>query len=463
MESKEKKESVFKRIKRAYRKFMYKEGTIKQLEEYDKIPFVERFSQTYWIYMTVLVLVAILGIKVVADMRYTEEKEGLIKNHEFLEEQLDGRKENIQSGELTKYMIDNINNSYVKIAMTKIGGDVAYSLTYRYDSIPSGEMASSTYMTSGVITSILINGYPNKTYKEMDLNTEEEAYLATQLAIYEFISMKQYTDIANGEFSIDSITASQTRYEDMVERVKAKAKELLYYAIENPFEENLLATYGSQPITVKQEGNNSIYGPYSLKVDTDNVTKTMMGDAYSYKIEIEPKSMIENTTAVVTDENGKELKKVESGQEFYIKINSTDKIFTQLKFDASTYVLQANIYETTENKKKYVALQPYEVTYKGITSIVNKLDSGPIEINFKNYNGDNLWGIKYNIYDEKGNLIQKVDVDDCLYNYKLPYGKYYIEIYEMPDGYFVEKSKFDFEVNNQNQNVLNVEIDTVIQ
>ena len=281
MESKEKKESVFKRIKRAYRKFMYKEGTIKQLEEYDKIPFVERFSQTYWIYMTVLVLVAILGIKVVADMRYTEEKEGLIKNHEFLEEQLDGRKENIQSGELTKYMIDNINNSYVKIAMTKIGGDVAYSLTYRYDSIPSGEMASSNYMTSGVITSILINGYPNKTYKEMDLNTEEEAYLATQLAIYEFI--------ANGEFSIDSITASQTRYEDMVERVKAKAKELLYYAIENPFEENLLATYGSQPITVKQEGNNSIYGPYSLKVDTDNVTKTMMGDAYSYKIEIEPK------------------------------------------------------------------------------------------------------------------------------------------------------------------------------
>lgn len=454
-----KKSDTKSKVKKTFRNFMYEEKIVEELEERDKLDSKEKCKSNTWFYIYLIVLAIFAGSVLYINNKNSLEDSELMPGADFLEEKLEGDINTINSGELTKYMIDNISGYYVKIAMTKIGDRVAYSLTYNYDRIPNGQVATEDYFTAGSMASILLNGYPNKSYEDMGLNNEEEAYLATQLAVYEFVAQMQYEDIANGEFSIDSITASEYKYVDMVERIKEKAKELLNYALENPFEEDLSARLDTSESKIKIDDNVAISGPYYVETDTDEITKKLMGDAFNPRIEVNVKSYIDNTSAIVTDEDGNELENVKNGENFYIKINGKDKVFSQFKVQAKTYALRARIYKTTENNKKYVVLEPKDIDYTDIISIIHNLNSGNIDINFKNYDGENLSGIKYYIYDENNQFIQDIDISNGVY--ELPVGKYYIKIYEIPDGYFINGEKFDFEVVKDKENVLDIEVDSL--
>ena len=162
----------------------------------------------------------------------------------------------ISSGELTKYMIDDLNNIYVKIAYTKLGDSVAYSATYNYDIIPQGELSYTKYFTSGDLTSAFVNGYPYLSYEEMGLKSEEEAYIATQLAVYEIISRKKLDGISNGTFSLDMIRASEEQHEDMVNRVVAKAKEIANYAMENSYSTDASASVDFEKLEFDHVNDN---------------------------------------------------------------------------------------------------------------------------------------------------------------------------------------------------------------
>lgn len=443
------------KAKKALKKFLYEENT--ESEEKEKSSSNKKWSN----YIYFIVMFMIFGLIVSNHIINKKEDSKPIPSADFLEEKLEGDISTISSGELSRYMIDSANDCYIKTAMTKIGGRVAYSLTYRYDLIPTGQVATDNYFTAGSMTSILLNGYPNKSYKEMGLNNDEEAYIATQLAVYEFVSQMQYEDIANGEFSIDDITASEQRYVDMVERVKEKAMELLNYALENPFEEDLTATMDTPDDEINLKNNTAIIGPYCIETDTDETTKRLMGNEYKPTVEVDLKSYIDNTSAVVTDKDGNKLENVDNGENFYIKISGSDKIFSQFKLNAKTYALRAKIYENNENKKKYVALEPAEKSYADITSIIYNIDSADIDINFKNYDGEILSGIKYYIYDENDQFIQDIDESAGIYDFNLPVGKYYIKIYEIPDGYFIDGEKFEFEVEENKENVLDIPVDSL--
>ncbi len=377
---------------------------------------------------------------------------------DFLEPKLEGEVKSIESGELTKYMQDTKNEIYVKTAMTKIDGNVAYSLTYAYDLIPEGDVATENYFTAGTMASILLNGYPNKTYEEMGLNSEEEAYIATQLAVYDFANSIQFEDMIEEEFSMNNIIASDSQYEEMVTRVKTKARELIEYAKENPFEENLSAIINIDDAKISTKGEYTIAGPYSATTDTDNNTKQIMGEKFNPTIEINAKSYFPNTNAIVSDKNGNELKEVSNGQEFYIKINGTDKAFSQFKLSGKTYVLRARIYKNNENKKQYVVLEPKEIEYSDIISIINNLDTGKFNVNFKDDEGKEISGIKYYIYDENDQFIQDIDSNE-IYDFDLPVGKYYIKLYEIPDGYFINGENFEFEITKSNESTIDIPVE----
>ena len=457
MESK-RKINIVSKVKRAYRTFMYKEEKVKELEEIDKLPFKERWKINGWKYIYVFIAIILICIFGYINAKNEMENNKLPRGADYLEEKLEGDISTIQSDELTKYMIDDLNGIYLKIAMTKIGENVAYSLTYRYDVIPTGEMATSEHFSSGSMAAILLNGYPNKSYEQMGLKSDEEAYYATQLAVYEFVSRMQYEDISNGEFSIDSVIASEEQYEDMVERVKTKAKELLYYALENPFEESLEAKLSTPKNSIAPQGDSVIYGPYCARTDTDDITKKIMGDKFNPTVNVKAESFLDGTSVVVTDKDGNELKEIKNGEEFYIKVNGTDKIFSKLEISAKTNLLRARIYQTNENKKKYVVLEPVEIPYTDVVTVIHNLESSSFDINFIDYDGNNIDGVKYRVYDENNRLIQDFDRD---YKFELPVGKYYVEIYDVPEGYFINGEKIDLEIVKGQQNVLNIEADSL--
>lgn len=170
----------------------------------------------------------------------------------YIEEQLIGQKDAIVCSEDITFLKDNLNQSVLKLAQTKIGDKVAYSLTYNYDVIPKGEMTATHCFTGGEMASVLINGYPSLSYSDLGLQDEEEAYVATQLAVYELVSKKQYKNYANGEFSLDKITYTDESNAQKVERIVSKAKEIYQKAIESPYSEmtdcNLAEGYHIEPI-----------------------------------------------------------------------------------------------------------------------------------------------------------------------------------------------------------------------
>lgn len=458
MESNKKEKNIFLKIRDAYRKFMFQEEAIEKMEEIDAKPFKERLKARIESYLYIAVIIIIGGgCAIYGALNPSTKKiedEGV-----YLTKKLEGETKTIDSEDFTKYMIDTINDSYIKIAQTKIGDNVAYSLVYRYDVIPEGEMTATSYFSKGYVASILINGYPNVSYEEMGLKTAEEAYLATQLAVYEYVAENQIKDMAIGEFSLDSIEPSEDEYTEMVERVVAKAKEIYSKAMETPYEE---ASNGEMSSDAKLElkENEAIYGPITINVTTDEITKKIMGDKYNPITEIDLKNYLEGSSAVAIDKDGNTITSIKNTETFYLKFDSTDKIFSQLKVTSNNNYLYARIYETLECDKKYVTLEPYDISYISVLTIANNMSMGNVNISFKTASEESVEEISYYIYDENDKLIQDINGFSTNYEFNLPVGKYYIKIYDTPKDYFIS-SKHEFEVKENETTDLSLTVDSL--
>ena len=461
MKSNEKKLSIITRIKKAYRKFMYKEPRLKELEEYDKLPFKEKLKINSWKYIGIAIILSIAAYNGIFCLIHSNNETNQFRQEGVkLEKQLKGLTRNIESGDLTKYMIDTINNSYIKIAQTKLDDKVAYSLTYRYDVIPEGEMTQTSYFAKGKMSAILINGYPNVTYQELGLNNEEEAYIATQLAVYALVSDEKYS-MAIGEFSLDAIKPSEEKYSDMVERVVAKAKELYNLAIENPYEISIDYIVKDDTTKMTVDGNESLVGPIAYYTITDNTTKEIMGDAYNPSVNIDVVSHVEGSQAFAINENGEKVTSVENGETFYIKIIGTEKVFTQCKVTSTEYFLRSEIYEQLNSKKKYVLLEPQERIYEDVVAAYHNVDVGNVNLNFKTEDGSDVEIVSYKIYDENHHLIQDMKNSGAEYGFVLPVGKYYIEVYDVPEKYFLENSNREFEITKDAETDLEIIFDSL--
>ncbi len=452
------------KIKTSYRKFMFKEAEIERIENRKKMKLKDRIKQnpSEYVFRAVIacLVVGILGTAFINS--YKRDKERYTEFKPTIEApELKGTKRSLKSEELDKYMIDSKKNIYVKTAQTKLDDLVAYSLTYDYDIIPKGDMTATSYLTQGYMVSILLQGYPTKTYEEMNLKSNEEAYLATQLAVYELVSHEQYDDIANGEFSIDDIVPASEEYSDMVERVVNKAREMYNNAMDNPYKDQTEGRLVEKQDYLEVDGNETIIGPYVPKTETDEDTKKYLGDRYKPVTKVSVNSYVEGSKATVVDKDGKEKSVFDDGDGFYIKVVGTDKIFSQFTMESMTNHLYARIYETNENKKKYVTLEAKEVSFMSISSVIHGFDYGNLEINFYSDNEDIIEGVCYRIYDEKGQLIQDIEGYAAINEFSLPVGNYEIEVYEIPEKYFIDGYKYKVEIKDQDEAKLNIHLDSL--
>ncbi len=325
MESKKKKINMEKIKEKLMDIFLTEEGKqiIKDHKELSKEEKKKlRIQRICW----TLIVIVLLIVSYIALYYFQDLNKNIIDSKEeaVIETKPKNEPKTIYSGELTKYMIDDLNNIYLKIAYTKLGDNVAYSVTYNYDIIPQGELSYTKYFTRGDLTSIFINGYPYLSYEEMGLKSEEEAYIATQLAIYEVISRKQLEGISNGTFSLDMISASESQYEDMVNRVVTKAKEIADYAIENVYETGSSASVDLDNVEFDHVSDTeTIVGPIYIHSENDEYVKKVYGEDLKEYSDIELKSYFEDNTCTILDKDMKEITQVDSEEPFYIKINRT--------------------------------------------------------------------------------------------------------------------------------------------
>ena len=364
------------------------------------------------------------------------------------------------------YMIDTYNNKKIKIKPAKLDKEIAYSVTYNNDNYPKGKLDYSLYFSTEQFTTLLLNSYPIKSYEEMGLKNEEEAYITTQLAVYEMASISNLKEIKNGLFSLKYVQPIKPKYKDMVERMVSKAEELVENSMKNKYTNKNTTSIETDNAKRKEEGKDAILGPYKATLKLDDYYLNVVGDKnINSNTTLDAKSFFEGTEVKLLDKDLKEVNKVKTGEEFYLKITNYEKHFAQLFFKIDNYKLETHIFSSGKNNKKYIVLENYKYKeiHKNVTSY--NVDCGTLDIDFVTVDGKTINKAKYYIYDSENRLLQDIAGFGGDNKYKLPVGKYYIEQYDTIDGYYPSPKKYEVEIKEKNYNakltIVNLELQNV--
>ena len=237
--------------------------------------------------------------------------------------------------------------------MYKIGEEKAnlYRLYYNKNvELSEGDtlrkVADSNSGNINILDVILRESYPNISLQEMGVDTEEEAYQAIQLAIWN-VEGKTNKRFIGGELTtVDSIReemkANNTKLfrtaSDIVKEMEIYQRDEELLEKENLVDVNLLDEDTNEYILVRD--NEYIYGPYKYEVITgilENAEVTLLN---------KDENIIE--AAKIVDSNGLEIEDINSVREFYVSFpTSYNYVIVSLK--ANLKIVTPTIYATEEN------------------------------------------------------------------------------------------------------------------
>ena len=159
----------------------------------------------------------------------------------------------------------------------KIEDKYAYSLDYpTTTSIKEGDvLKTSKNEVSDIILTAILSGFPNKSYSDIGLNNELEAYQATQLAIWE-LSYKNNIGKGTERSYISSMREYSKSY-NINPKVFDFAKEMVEFAENNTYEEGSrinVSFLDNGKINVDtREDDYRIIGPIKINIKEINLTR----------------------------------------------------------------------------------------------------------------------------------------------------------------------------------------------
>jgi len=363
-------------------------------------------------------------------------------------EPLSENSKKIESEELTKFMIDKLNKLYVKVAPTKLGGQVAYTTTLYNDIIPEGYLEPVSNYTKGYITTILMNGYPYVSKEEMGVESDEEAYIATQLAIYEYLSRVNITEKI---FSLDKLKADVPENEEKVQRIVTASKVIVEYALKNPYENEPNISFNTSKVESDISGEYRIIGPIYIQQEDDERIYQYLGIKNEYKTSIENLKASEyyKNKIVYVDENGNELKEIKSNEPFYIKLvgEFQDEYFVRISARYTVKTLSSEIYSTANGSKSYVILNVDDSKYSS-EKVITNTSYTTINVIVNDRMGKPISGVEIGLYNEKNELISTVTTNVLgeIKSY-VKEGTYYIKQIDVPDGYILNGNDYKLEIS----------------
>ena len=445
MKSKKSNGSIFDKIRHMYLKLMYTPESVEKIEKQPKATFKEKLKENWynWIVLPLIGITLITTFVVIDNIKENERLEKL--KGEYYHSELRGDKAQIQTRDLDNLFINTGDRKPVKMAYSKLGDKVAYSLSYNLNDNVEGEWTANRYFTSGQIVALLLKGYPNVDYKTMGLDSEYDAYVATQLAVFELVNAKDYS-MRNGEFSLDNLVAINKRDDQRCKKIITKAKEIYNYAIDNPYEIKTTIDVTGLNQDLKVVDGGVLFGPLVFTTDTDEDTKRLLGNDYNDDVSVDVFSFIENTNAIFLDKDKNEIKSISSGDVFYIKVLAEDKVFSVVDILAHTNYLRGRIYSKEGTEKKFVTLEKADYSYAENFSIINGIDFGYTSVCFVGKNNNHIDDISFYIYDENDIVVEVANGYATDYEFALPVGKYSLEVYYQPKDYFIKDKTIEFEV-----------------
>lgn len=404
----------------------------------------ERKSKiSYIIAVLILIVIIALVMYFLNKENITDSTNDVATNEvksEIIGDEYPQQKPEVKEFDITAIVYDTYNQENVVFKNITLGGDVAYSIDYGAPETTTNLMTARKYLSDQGMA-ILMNGYPNCTPEEMGLANTNEAYMATQMAIWEVMNRTGESEKATKIFRVENMEPI-TGSEDVCNRVINAANNLVSKAENEPYTDvPVMHLYNANISISKEIGEDSLIGPYTITIqgtapDTINYIRASLENAPA--------------SAMVTDENGNEKKELASGDQVYVKINNKEEDTTfDIKFEAVVNRKIGLIYEeeNTENQD-YLKLgtQIDNLEVKSTIEWSTIVTIGKIEVTVEDNENNPVVGARIALKSSEGKTYGEVEsrTDGKIMFYSVPVGEYVLEQVEVPEEYEVtqiEKAK----------------------
>ena len=288
-----------------------------------------------------------------------------------------------------------------------------------------------------LIWKVVANGYPYKTVEELGCANYEEAYAATQIAIYCVYCghlESDYTVIEGNDASTRVYNAFKKILNDANNNTVKTDKNTIVNLIKNQEEWQL------------DSENNMIYKTYKIKTNFN---------AKKYAVQV-----LNFDNAIITDEkdNKKDKFNIEDNFKISLPISELNKS-GEFEIRITTEEMKMPIYLGTSSENKYILTAPsYE---EKVDTFLENYQENLTSINIKIQELNTKVGIENSqikLLDSNKKLISTLTTNEqgkIFIEHLLP-GKYYIEQISTEDGYNIYKKQV--ELNMDYNKVVNLTI-----
>ena len=313
-----------------------------------------------------------------------------------------------------------------------LGGEVAYCVDYTCTA-PSGVMTFRKYLSDQGMA-VLIHGYPNCTPESIGCLSEDEAYMATQMALWEVLNRTGESNKAGIPFRVDNIQPLAGK-EDFYNRAVTAAAKLVAMAEADPYTSVPTMVIDNANVKLNYIDGDALIGPYTVKIEgTDPSTiKSITASLVNAP-----------ASARVTDVNGNDKTSLSSGDSVYVRMStSEDNATFNIKFRADVDRKVGAIYEKKgQTVQDYVRIDTEPNTMeKGLTIEWEKITTlGKIELIKVDQDEEPVVGAKFALKDFEGNVLGEVETgtDGKVMFYNVPVGDYILEEISAPEGYAIK-------------------------
>ena len=336
---------------------------------------------------------------------------------------------------------DSYNNKNVFYGYSTLGGIIAYCVDYTC-ALPSGTMTFERYLSDQAMA-VLINGYPYRSAADMGLASNEEAYFATQMALWEVLNRTGESHKAGKVFRVANVTP-KSGMEDFYSRTTAAAARLVSLAETSPFYEIPNFVVNTESAKLSNIGTDALFGPYYLRVDGIN-TSTVK--SITAALEGAPAS------ARITDENGNDKTSIGNGDAVYVRMSGREASCTfNVNFHTDVDKVCGRIYTTGGAVQDYCIVDTVPVGIDNQISIKwTEIEKhGQIKLVKVDQDDQPVSGAKFRLSnaDTGEVLIDSVETGDSgvITFTRLPAGNYILTEIEAPYGYQVVEATKNIKV-----------------
>lgn len=345
------------------------------------------------------------------------------------------------------YAFDNNHNSYSYYSISWMGGHVAYCIDYDIKNPPNGTgLQYIKNVKSDKVVAVLMNGYPTKSAAQLGLPNNEEAYLATQMAVWAAVNNTSDTKGLNFDMNKLQPNLKYSTYTDeMVTNGTKVAKQLLKTSY-NPGTFKLDSS--SAKVNYEYSDKQIKIGPYKAAVT-----------GYSSLNKVNVALSGQPAGTLLVDKNGTQKSSFAKNEDIYVLVNKSLPA-GNLKITASG---KANKYVGVVYGKgswqNFVFLDTEQVDVSGTATAAWEESKGNIKIVKSDQDLKPVEGAEFALLDANGKQLStgKTDVNGNLTFSKLELGNYTLTETSVPDGYIIQKSTYPVTVKRNQTSQVDVQ------